>query len=133
MVIDKDKLTQGLPDNYYIASTDTFRIKSISQAKGDSAKICFYFSRFILTQFFNTGKESDDFSMRYLLPYDKDKMTKGALTAGRIAIFAYSLPHQGMNSTRSSYCDLTAAGVPPSAWWEKYHVKHFIVFYLQIN
>lgn len=49
-------------------------------------------------------------------------------------LFVYSLPYVDPNNPDIyQYCALTQDSVPPSEWGERYSVKHYIVFELQIT
>ena len=47
--------------------------------------------------------------------------------------FVYSLPYEDPKRPGYMfYCELTAKGIPPEKWWNKYKVPHFIVVEMKI-
>ncbi len=50
-----------------------------------------------------------------------------------IPLFVYSLPYENPEQPGYKfYCALTADGVPPEKWWDKYKVEHYIVVSIKI-
>ena len=128
----KAVLTTGLPTNFFQASGDTFAIKCLTQVRGDSVKVAFYYPRFNTSTHFTLRGRAEDYSLRYVAGNNGGK-ARVPLGKDKIAVMAYSLPYQpDKSSGQKFYCELTAKGVPPSQWWEKYGVPHCIVFWARI-
>ncbi len=132
-VINKGNMTKGLPDMLLQATSDTFSIKVMSRATGDSAKIDFFYPRFNSSTEYYIEQPAKDYSMRFAMLANRDHTLRTAVTRERQAMFVYSLPYQKPNEDYKYYCALTAGGVPPEKWWDEYHVRHYIIFYLQIT
>ncbi|MDR6734917.1 hypothetical protein [Sphingobacterium sp. 2149] len=50
-----------------------------------------------------------------------------------LPLFIYSLPYEDPKRPGYLfYCELTAYGIPPEKWWEKYKIEHFIVVEMKI-
>lgn len=133
-IICKDKITSGLPENFYQATSDTFKLKLLCQSKGDSTQIAFYFKRFSTNTVLQTPQSNNAYSMRFVLPSAGKTVIPIPLDAKKHAILSYSLPYEIPEEPGAAYyCALTAEGIPPEQWWEKYHVKHYTIFYVQFK
>lgn len=133
-IIKTAVLTKGLPDNLMQATEDTFRIKLLSQPHGDSTSIAFMYPRFTSQTYYKTVEQAGHYSMRNVASSDGKNFLKLPANKEKQAIFSYSLPYEtAENPGQQFYCKLTSEGIPPSQWWEKYHVKHYFIFYLQIS
>ncbi len=133
VVTKKGELTKGAPDMLLRIAEDTFKLKVLCQAQGDSGKFCFYYPRFTTNDFFTLTQPSSAYQLRFALLPDQNNQVKVPSTNDKQAIFVYSLPFQTPDPKMKSYCALTKDGIPPSKWWDVYHVKHYIVFYMQIQ
>lgn len=104
-----------------------FSVLAASGIEDSTIKIKFYYPR-LNFDYKEDGLAESGYSLRVL---QDDKNTKYA-TGKQIAILCYSLPHKIDGTNAASYCALTSAGVPPSEWYSKYKVKHYIVYYIEV-
>lgn len=126
-------LTDGMAlDKYFrVPVGDTqfeFNVLAASGIKDSTIKIKFYYPR-LSFDFTDDGLVESGYSLRVL---QDDKDTK--YEAGKqIAILCYSLPYKIEGTNGSSYCMLTSEGVPPSEWYDKYKIKHYIFYYIEVK
>ena len=58
---------------------------------------------------------------------------KNIATNTTMPLFVYSLPYEDPKQPGYKYyCALTADGVPPDKWWDKYKVEHYIIVEMKI-
>ncbi len=118
-----------LPSFLYQAVSDTFHFKLLSHGQPDSSLISIFYPRFHSSDYIKTVEPGISYSMRFVLPGHKL-----AIGAERQAIFAFSLPFAIKEKPgTSSYCALTAEGIPPTKWWDEYQVKQYFVYYIQVK
>ncbi len=133
-VTSKGSLNAGLPPMLFQAKSDTFELHCLSQAIADSVKINFFFPRFNTSTFFSLRGAGNAYSMRVASQFDGAENAKLPADSSKQPVLVYSLPYQRADAPgQSFYCELTREGVPPSQWWEKFKVPHYIVFYVRVN
>lgn len=136
-VTRKDKLFDDKKVSaYYLTprqDDSTFSFKVFSQSKNaDSTDIMFIYPAISKTLTFKTER-TKDYSMRDAILSRGKKQTKIGKNQ-RFPLLIYSLPYvDAANPERKSYCDLTKEGVAPEMWWDKYKVRHYIIFYLEFT
>ena len=102
----------------------------ITKPLGDSVLFNYRLSGLSITRKYKRIN-SDDYSLRDGLMTNEE--FKKIPTNQTIPLFVYSLPYEDPEKPNYKfYCALTADGVPPEKWWEKYKVKHYIIVEIKI-
>ncbi|MCX2574978.1 hypothetical protein [Pedobacter sandarakinus] len=118
-------------ENFKLKENDTSSTLSlITKPLGDSVLFNYRFLGMSLSRKYRRAK-SDQYSLRDgLVTNEKFKKIP---TDKIIPLFVYSLPYEDPKQPGYLfYCALTANGVPPEQWWEKYKVRHYIVLEMKI-
>nr|WP_276898049.1 hypothetical protein [Pedobacter kyonggii] len=132
--VAKSDTLQQLPyakENFNITNIDTNSMLSlITKPLKDSVLFTYRFKGMMLKRKYKRIS-TDDYSLRDgLVTSEKFKKIPVNKT---IPLFVYSLPYEDPKQPGYLfYCALTADGVPPEKWWDKYKVKHFIVVEMKI-
>jgi len=124
------ELPEGWPASSLNAASDTVRFKLLSQEKDNVAKVNFKYSGFSFQELFETPHHTGAYSMREIFG-DEEKNAKHVGNKEKKALFVYTLPFEGDHN--KYYCTATSTDVPVTQWWDKYHVKHYIIFYVQVG
>jgi len=102
----------------------------VTKPKGDS--VTFFYS-LLGVEFSKNYKRMvrEDYSLRDGLVTNESY--KNIPTNSTLPIFVYSLPYEDPRQPGYKfYCALTAEGISPEKWWEKYKVEHYIIVELRI-
>lgn len=131
-VISTRLLTEGeLLDKYFRAGKgDTqfsFNVLASSDIIDSTIKVHFFYP-IVNFHYFQEGLDKSGYSLRVL----QDNKNVQYKLGKQIPILCYSLPYKIEGTNGSSYCILTAEDVPPSEWYDKYKVAHYIVYYLEV-
>lgn len=102
----------------------------VTKPKGDS--ITFHYN-LLGIEFSKNYKRivRDDYSLRDGLVTNESY--KSIPTNSTLPLFVYSLPYEDPKKPGYKfYCALTAEGISPDKWWDKYKVEHYIIVELKI-
>ena len=125
-------LSAGYAKKYFtLNKTDTSTtLILITKPLNDSILFNYRISGLSLTRKYKRIN-SEDYSLRDGLITNEE--FKKIPVNRTIPLFVYSLPYEDPKQPGYKfYCALTANGIPPEKWWEKYGVKHYIVVELKI-
>lgn len=130
------KVDTLLPEEYakesmHIKSNDTsFTLSLMTKPVQDSIIFKYATPRSSMERKYKIGK-SNNYSLRDGL-ISNEKFKKVALNT-TTPVFVYSLPYKDPKKPNYLfYCALTADGVPPEQWWQKYNISHYIVVEMKI-
>jgi len=118
-------------ENFKLKSNDTSsNLILIAKPLSDSVLFNYRFLGMSLSRKYKRIR-SDEYSLRDgLVTNEKFKKIPVNKT---LPLFVYSLPYQDPKQPGYLfYCALTANGVPPEKWWDKYKVRHYIVVEINI-
>ena len=108
----------------------TTALSLVTKPKGDS--ITFHYN-LLGVQFSKNYKRlvRDDYSLRDGLVTNESYKSIPVNTV--LPLFVYSLPYEDPKQPGYLfYCALTADGVAPDKWWDKYKVEHYIIVEMKI-
>lgn len=132
-VVKSDTLFTTEMAKEYLSLKDVDSTKNLSlltKPKGDS--ITFHYNLLGLEFKKNyKRKHNDQYSLRDgLVTNEKFKSIPVNKT---LPLFVYSLPYEDPKRPGYLfYCELTALGIPPDKWWDKYKIEHYIVVEMNI-
>ncbi len=105
----------------------SFRVMA-KRLENDSVKFQFFYPFFHTVKKFKSLK-TNIYSLRDVSNGKKEKVAFNQT----FPLLAYSLPYKDPNQPNYLfYCELTAKGVPPEQWGEKYNISHYIVIECKI-
>lgn len=133
VLLKKDTLISAKMGKEYlnfknIDSTTTLSL--ITKPQGDS--VTFHYNLLGL-EFSKKHKRMirDDYSLRDGLV--TNETFKSISTSSMLPLFVYSLPYEDPKKPGYKfYCALTANGISPDEWWDKYKVEHYIIVEMKI-
>ncbi|HKG06756.1 MAG TPA: hypothetical protein VKB19_09885 [Pedobacter sp.] len=101
-----------------------------TKPEGDSVKFLYHILNLKLSRTYKRLND-DAYSLRDGLVTNED-FKKVPLNA-TLPLFAYSLPYDDPKQPGYRfYCAITANGVPPEKWWERYKIPHYIIVEMRI-
>ena len=134
LVVEEDFLAGSTPRSFYqYDDKQGFELRLLARPTNEkSLQINFFFPRFSrFKRFESVEGKSDQYSLRD----NNSRAGKVKVPLGKpFAFFTYSLPYEDpKNPGWLQYCALTADGVAPEKWGEKYGVQHYVVLELTIE
>lgn len=122
--------TEYAKDDLKLNTNDSSTLSLITKPLNDSVLFNYRFLGLSMTKKYKRIN-SDKYSLRDGLV--TDEAFKKIPTNKTIPLFVYSLPYEDPKQPGYQfYCALTANGIPPEKWWDKYKVKHYIVVEMKI-
>ena len=108
---------------------DTLRIRVMSKKTcSDTVKFQFNFPRYSISRNFKTTSK-DTYSLRDITANKEQTFAANE----PINLLVYSLPYEDPNYPGYLfYCELSREGIPPEQWGEKFGVKHYIIFKIEL-
>ena len=133
-VLEEDFLAGAAPRSFYqYDDKKGFDLRLLARTLNEKAlQLHFFFPRFSRVKRFDSEPDkSNQYSLR-------DNSTRGGkvrVPVGKsFPFFTYSLPYEDPKKPGwLLYCALTADGVPPEKWGEKYGVPHYVIIELTIE
>ena len=134
LALEEDFLAGSTPRSFYqYDDKQGFELRLLARpASEKSLQINFFFPRFSRFKRFESEEGKSD---QYSLRDNNSRAGKVKVPLGKpFAFFTYSLPYEDpKNPGWLQYCALTADGVAPEKWGEKYGVQHYVVLELTIE
>ena len=134
LALEEDFLAGSTPRSFYqYDDKQGFSLRLLARTLSEKAlQLNFFFPRFSRVKRFESVENK---SYQYSLRDNNAGGGKVRVPIGKpFPFFTYSLPYEDpKNPGWLQYCALTADGVAPEKWGEKYGVQHYVVLELTIQ